>query len=122
MDAKYVNGMINNPDLRPNATINCWIAGILLFHFKLVHISADQHAGLDRLSCHPPAAKNPLEADGIKDWLDDVYSFAVVLLNEKSHPNLYSKNFLYTHIALTNYYSGAGESPEAELVYSMVFA
>ena len=41
MDAKYVKGMINNPDLQPNATINRWITGILLFHFELCHISAD---------------------------------------------------------------------------------
>ena len=41
MDAKYVKGMINNPDLQPNTTINQWIASILLFHFKLHHISTD---------------------------------------------------------------------------------
>ena len=41
MDAKYVKGMINNPDLQPNMTINWWIAGILLFHFELRHISTD---------------------------------------------------------------------------------
>ena len=38
MDAAYIKGMINNPDLQPNATINRWIAGILLFDFKLVHV------------------------------------------------------------------------------------
>jgi hypothetical protein len=27
VDAKYIKGMINNPDLQPNATINRWIAG-----------------------------------------------------------------------------------------------
>ena len=41
MDAKYVKGMINNPDLQPNATINWWITSILLFHFELHHISTD---------------------------------------------------------------------------------
>jgi hypothetical protein len=122
MDAKYVKDMINNPDLQPNATINRWIASILLFHFKLVHISADKHARPDGLSHRPPATEDPLDEDDVEDWLDNVYSFAVVLLNERSHPDLYSKNFLYTHIALPAYYGGAGESPEAELVYSMVFA
>jgi hypothetical protein len=122
MDVKYVTGMINSPDLQPNVTINRWIAGILLFHFKLVHISADKHAGLDGLLCRPPATEDPPDEDDVEDWLDDAYSFAVVLLNERSHPDLYSKNFLYTHIALPAYYGGAGESPEAELVYSMVFA
>ena len=41
MDTKYIKGMINNPDLQLNATINQWIAGIPLFHFELCHISAD---------------------------------------------------------------------------------
>jgi hypothetical protein len=78
MDAKYVKGMINNPDLQPNATINHWIASILLCHFKLVHISADKHARPDGLSCRPPAAEDPPDEDDVKDWLDDAYSFAVV--------------------------------------------
>ena len=50
MDAKYVKGMINNPDLQPSTTINWWIAGILLFHFQLCHIAADKHASPDGLS------------------------------------------------------------------------
>ena len=35
VDAKYIKGMINNPDSQLNTTINRWIAGILLFDFKL---------------------------------------------------------------------------------------
>jgi hypothetical protein len=74
------------------------------------------------LSHHPPTAEVPLEEDDVEDCLDDAYSFAVVLLNERSHPDFYSKNFLYTHIALPNYYGGAGEHPQAKLIYLMVFA
>jgi len=33
VDAKYIKGMINNPNIQPNATINCWILAILLFDF-----------------------------------------------------------------------------------------
>ena len=33
--AKYIKGMLNNPDIQPNTTINRWIAGILLFNFTL---------------------------------------------------------------------------------------
>ncbi|KIK13953.1 hypothetical protein PISMIDRAFT_17632 [Pisolithus microcarpus 441] len=40
VDAKYIKGMLNNPDLQPNATINHWIEGILLFDFKLIHVPA----------------------------------------------------------------------------------
>ena len=50
VDAKYIKGMINNPDIQPNATINRWIAGILLFDFKLVHVPGTQHGGPDGLS------------------------------------------------------------------------
>jgi RNase H-like domain found in reverse transcriptase len=35
VNVKYIKGMINNPDFQPNATINHWLAGILLFDFKL---------------------------------------------------------------------------------------
>jgi hypothetical protein len=33
MDVKYVKGMINNPDLQLNVTINRWIAGMVSFYF-----------------------------------------------------------------------------------------
>ena len=43
VDAKYIKDMLNNPNLQPNATLNRWIAGILLFNFTLVHIPAIHH-------------------------------------------------------------------------------
>lgn len=55
----YIKGMINNPDLQPNATINCWIVGILLFPFELIHVSADKHIAPDSLSRRPPAPEDP---------------------------------------------------------------
>ena len=50
MDAQYVHGMLSNPDVQPNAAINRWIAAILLFDFKLVHVPAKKHHGPDGLS------------------------------------------------------------------------
>jgi hypothetical protein len=50
VDTKYLKGMLNNPDMQPNATINRWIAGILLFNFKLVHVPAIHHTAADGLS------------------------------------------------------------------------
>ena len=50
MDAKFIKGMLNNLDIQPNAAINRWIAGILLFDFDLVHIPTDKHTGADGLS------------------------------------------------------------------------
>ena len=84
MDTKYIKGMINNPDLQPNMTINQWITGILLFHFKMCHITADRHTGPDGLSCRPPANTDPPEDDNFKDWLDDSYFFCVTLLNDRT--------------------------------------
>ncbi|EJC97512.1 uncharacterized protein FOMMEDRAFT_98993, partial [Fomitiporia mediterranea MF3/22] len=49
MDTSYIKGMINKPDLQPNATINCWIASILLFNFEFCHIPASDFKCTDRL-------------------------------------------------------------------------
>jgi hypothetical protein len=38
VNAKYIKGMINNPDMYPNAAMNQWIAAILMFDFKLLYI------------------------------------------------------------------------------------
>ncbi|KAI4294707.1 hypothetical protein K525DRAFT_182144, partial [Schizophyllum commune Loenen D] len=50
VDAQYIKGMLNDPDLQPNATINRWIQGILLFDFKLIHVPAERFKGPDALS------------------------------------------------------------------------
>ena len=50
VDAKYIKGMINNPDVQPNVTINRWIAGILLFDFRLKHVAGKDHTPADGLS------------------------------------------------------------------------
>jgi hypothetical protein len=70
MDALYIRGMLNNPDVQPNATINRWIAAILLFDFKLVHIPAEKHHGPDSLSWREPADDEVDEDDNPKDWIN----------------------------------------------------
>ncbi|KIK35871.1 hypothetical protein CY34DRAFT_95369, partial [Suillus luteus UH-Slu-Lm8-n1] len=82
VDAKYIKGMINNPDLQPNATINRWIASILLFSFKLVHVPVSKHTGSDSLSRRPAASEDPPDDDDHKDWLDHSYSFSITILND----------------------------------------
>ena len=49
VDAKYIKGMLSNPDIAPSASINCWIVSILMFHFELVHVPGSFH-GPDGLS------------------------------------------------------------------------
>ena len=43
MDAVFIHGMLNSPNVQPNVVINRWIAAILLFDFKLVHVPAEKH-------------------------------------------------------------------------------
>lgn len=81
VDAKYIKGMINNPDVQPNATINRWIAGILLFSFKLRHVSAKDHAPADGLSRRAKSADDPEEEDDTEDWIDHACSFSMEILN-----------------------------------------
>jgi hypothetical protein len=81
VDAKYLKGMLNNPDIQPNATINQWIAGILLFDFKLVHVPANHHTAADGLSHRLPAPEDPPETDDFEEWIDDSYGFFMELAN-----------------------------------------
>ncbi len=48
--ARYIKGMVSAPDMQPNATMNHWIQGILLFDFTLIHIPGDKFWGPDALS------------------------------------------------------------------------
>lgn len=77
MDAKFIKGMLNHPDVQPNATINRWIATILLFHFKMVHVPAAKHTGADGLSRRPRAEEDGEEEDDVEEWIDRVNGFAL---------------------------------------------
>ena len=69
VDASYIKGMLSNPNIQPNATINCWITAILLFDFKLVHVLVDKHKGPNGLSrCEPAPGKE--EDDDPEDWVN----------------------------------------------------
>jgi hypothetical protein len=50
VDAKYIKGMLNAPDLQPNAAMNRWIQGIMLFDFVLKHVPGKNHHAADALS------------------------------------------------------------------------
>jgi hypothetical protein len=56
--------------------------GILLFLFKLVHVSTLKHKGINGLSRHPPVDEDPMEDNDYEDWIDHTYSFSVALLND----------------------------------------
>jgi hypothetical protein len=64
--------------LQPNATINCWIQGILLFDFTLVHVPSIHFKGPDALSRRPLAEHEEIEPD------EDSWLGKIALLSEIS--------------------------------------
>ncbi len=77
MDAVFVHSMLNNPDIQPNAVINHWIAAILLFNFKLVHVLAQKHQGPDGLSRREPVEGEDDNEDDPKDWIDKMLGLGI---------------------------------------------
>jgi hypothetical protein len=75
VDAKYIKGMLANPDIAPSASINRWILGILMFHFTLVHVPGTHHGpdGLSRRRPQPDDEEEPV--DDFEDWIDQVNGF-----------------------------------------------
>lgn len=57
-DAKYIKGMLQNPDMMPTATINRWIDEICMFQFTLRH-KAGATFGPDGLSRRPLQVGDP---------------------------------------------------------------
>jgi hypothetical protein len=71
VDAKYIKGILNNPDLQPDAAMNRWIQGILLFDFALNHVPGVEFKGPDALSRRQPL-KEEQGTDYDDSWLDDI--------------------------------------------------
>jgi hypothetical protein len=80
VDAKYIKGMLANPDIAPSASINRWILSILMFHFDLVHVPGAFH-GPDGLSRRKPQpGDKPEPSDDFDDWIDQVHGFMHMML------------------------------------------
>jgi hypothetical protein len=77
MDAVFIRGMLNNPDVHPNAVINRWIAAILLFDFKLVHVPAEKHQGPDGLSRREHVEGEDAEEDDPEEWIDKTLGLSI---------------------------------------------
>jgi hypothetical protein len=78
VDAQYISGMLNKPELAPNATLNRWIATIKLFEpFKLVHVPAERHKGPDGMSRKPVTEEDLAEAwsEEVEDWMEEKLAF-----------------------------------------------
>jgi hypothetical protein len=77
VDAKYIKGMLKRPDLQPNATMNRWIQGILLYDFELVHVPGSKFEGPDALSRREATKEEIKEAEEDDDWLDDIALYTI---------------------------------------------
>jgi len=76
VDASYIRGMLSNPDIQLNTAVNRWIAAILLFNFKLVHVPVSKHKGPDGLSQREPAPGKE-EHNDPEDWVDSTLSLGI---------------------------------------------
>lgn len=68
-DALYIKGMLSNPGMGPNATINRWIEQILMFHFTLKHVAGKTFPP-DGLSRRVPQEGDE-ETENIEDGYDE---------------------------------------------------
>ncbi len=68
-DAMYIKGMLSNPGMGPNATINRWIEQILMFHFQLKHVKGLTFSpdGLSRRKKQPGDPDYPNPEQGFDD-------------------------------------------------------
>jgi RNase H-like domain found in reverse transcriptase len=91
VDASYIRQMINNPDFAPNATLNRWIAGILLFDFRLVHVPAVKHVAPDGLSRRIPAEDDTVvdddEEDDDDEWFQEMFMILQMDLDGSEFPS-----------------------------------
>ena len=71
VDAKYIKGMLNAPDLQPNAAMNRWIQGILMFDFTLKHVPGKTHLAADALSRRQIGTGEQVVEDD-DSWLDNI--------------------------------------------------
>lgn len=70
MDASYIKGMLNHPDIHPVAVINRWISAVKLFDFKLRHVPGVKMPATDGLSRRVKAEEDPEEGSDAEEWLD----------------------------------------------------
>lgn len=105
VDAKYIKGMLNNPDIQPNATINRWIAGVLLFgSFELIHIPGILH-GPDGLSHRRPQPNDePEPEEDFEDWIDKTYGLMHIINGDPTPQyQVPKRTSVFATIGLINY-------------------
>jgi len=85
VDAQYVKGMLNNPNIQPNASMNHWLTSIQTFNFKLWHVSATKHEGPDGLSRRRRGEDKDRDEEGeeeVEQWIDEVLRCSIWIAGE----------------------------------------
>jgi hypothetical protein len=100
--------MLNDPDLQPNATINRWIQGIMLFDFELVHVPAEDFKGPDGLSRRPTALTDAPDEEDDSD-LDAMY--LLVYAGPFSRTSLNDVRLPYAQATLPSVFNAAHPHP-----------
>jgi hypothetical protein len=100
VNAKYIRGMLNNPDIQPNAAVNHWIMGISLFDFTLRHVPGDKHVvpdGLSRRHSAPEDKQNLEEtSEDVEEWIDEILECGIWTAKEFDNEQSPSHNaFVY---------------------------
>jgi Integrase zinc binding domain/RNase H-like domain found in reverse transcriptase len=92
-DAKYIHGMLNHPEMGPNATINRWIEKILMYHFELRHVPGISFGpdGLSRREEQPGDEQYPPDDD-----MADINDPPVLIMEEGVEPPLPFDDFKET--------------------------
>lgn len=109
VDAKYIKGMLNNPDIQPNAAANRWIAGILLFDFELEHTPGATHTP-DGLSRRKPADEDPEQEEDVDEWIDRACGFAIQVMNWGRRKKASIMEVIPAHQLLINGRPATGET------------
>ena len=80
-DARYIKGMLSNPDIQLLASINRWILLILTFHFNLVHVKGTFHGpdGLSQCPRQPGDTPSEEEDFDFEDWIDNLHGLLHVI-------------------------------------------
>ena len=98
MDAIAVKGILNNPDIHPNNTINRWIQGVLLYDFQFKHVPATKFLAPDALSRRRCGENEEIDSDD-DSWLDDI-----ILYTKRDYPsssfNFETRTYLSYHVFL----------------------
>ena len=96
VDAQYIKGMLQNPDIAPSTSINRWIVSILMFHFTLVHVAGSHHGpdGLSRCPRQPDDDPSD-ENDDFEDWIDNLHGFIHQINDIHQPPTLFPQISLF---------------------------